>query len=392
MKKIIISLVVFLFVISACEEKELGPITKSMGKPSKVTQVQTTSIPGGVLITYRIPDQEDLLAVKGVYKLTNGKTKEFVASFYENIIKIEGYNDVNQHVVELYSINRAGEMSDPVEVSFTPLESAISKAYNSMEIVQDFGGARFSWMNPDKGILNFEFLAEDSLGTIRPYKILTSQEDTARYSMRGFDPEPIVFGVVISDLWDNVSDTIFPIGKKITPLYERKLDKSKWSFIQLANDVTNWNNWEGISLGIIDDNTSTIGHSPVGVMPASFTIDLGANAKLSRLVMFQWDDDCEYAWGNPKRFEVYGRADAPGMSGDWDEWDKIMDCTIIKPSGSPIGTNTDADLAAIKAGHEFTVDVNAGVFRYIRVRVLSTWGGSTFTHIAEVTMYGSEAN
>jgi hypothetical protein len=126
-------------------------------------------------------------------------------------------------------------------------------------------------------------------------------------------------------------------------------------------------------------------------MPASFTIDLGVNVKLSRLVMFQWDDDCEYAWGNPKRFEVYG-CNTPGMSGDWDEWTKIMDCSIIKPSGSPIGTNTDADIAALKAGHEFAVDVNTGVFRYIRIRVVSTWGGSTFTHIAEVTMYGAEEN
>lgn len=391
MKKIIISLIVLLFVISACDEKELGPITESTGKPSKVTQVLTTSIPGGVLITYRIPDQEDLLAVKGVYTLTNGKTKEFVASFYENVIRIEGYNDVQEHVVKLYSVNRGGEMSDPVEITFTPLESAISKAYNSMKIIQDFGGARFSWLNPDKGILNFEFLAEDSLGTIRPYKIVTSQEDTARYSMRGFEPEPTVFGVVISDLWDNVSDTLFPSGRIITPLYEKKIDKTKWSLLQLANDVPTWNNWEGISLGIIDDNVTTIGHSPVGVMPASFTIDLGERVKLSRLVMFQWDDDCEYAWGNPKRFEVYG-CNTPGMSGDWDEWTKIMDCTIIKPSGSPVGTNTDADIAALKAGHEFAVDVNSGIFRYIRIRVISTWGGSTFTHIAEVTMYGAEEN
>lgn len=391
MKKIIISLIVLLFVISACDEKELGPITESTGKPSKVTQVQTTSIPGGVLITYRIPDQEDLLAVKGVYTLSNGKTKELVASFYENVIRIEGYNDVQEHVVKLYSVNRGGEMSDPVEITFTPLESAISKAYNSMKIVQDFGGARFNWMNPDKGILNFEFLAEDSLGIIRPYKIITSQEDTAKYSMRGFDPEPTVFGVVISDLWDNVSDTIFPAGKIITPLYEKKIDKTKWSLLQLANDVPTWNNWQGITLGIIDDDVTTIGHSPVGVMPASFTIDLGVNVKLSRLVMFQWDDDCEYAWGNPKRFEVYG-CNTPGMSGDWDEWTKIMDCSIVKPSGSPIGTNTDADIAALKAGHEFAVDVNTGVFRYIRIRVVSTWGGSTFTHIAEVTMYGAEEN
>ncbi len=392
MKKTIITFVAFLFVLSACNEKELAPITESNGKPSEVTDIQIKEIAGGVQINYRVPDEEDLLAVKAVYTLTNGNTKELISSFYENNITIEGYNDVEEHTAKLYSINRAGEMSDPVMVSFTPLESALSKAYNSMEIGQDFGGARFSWVNPDKEILDFEFLAEDSLGVIQPYKVLTSQDDTATYSLRGFDPEPTVFGVVIYDNWDNVSDTIFPEGKEITPLYEKKLDKTKWSLLKLANDIPSWDNWEGISLGIIDDDVSTIGHSLAGVLPGAFTIDLGVKAKLSRLVIFQWDDDCEYAWGNPKDFEVYGRTDAPGMSGDWSEWTKIMDCTIVKPSGSPVGTNTDADIAALEAGHEFTVDVDAGVFRYIRIRILDTWGSSTFVHIAEVTMYGSDVN
>lgn len=392
MKKTIISLIAFLFVLSACTEKELGPISKSLGKPSEVTEIQTKSIAGGVLINYRIPEDEDLLAVKGVYTLTNGKTHELVSSFYENNIKIEGYNDVQEHIAKLYSINRAGEMSEPVEVSFIPLESALSKAYNTMEIKQDFGGAQFSWLNPDKSILTFEFLAEDSQGALQTVKVISSQTDTANLSLRGFDPKPIVFATLIRDRWDNVSDTIFPLGKTITPLYEKKLDKTKWSLIQLGNDVASWDSWEGEALGLIDDDVKTIGHSPTGALPASFTIDLGLTAKLSRLVMFQWDDDCEYAWGNPKSFEVYGCVNKPGIDGNWDDWTKIMHCTIIKPSGSPLGTNTDADIAALKAGHEFPVDVNAGVFRYIRIRILDTWGGSTFTHPAEVTIYGAEEN
>jgi hypothetical protein len=392
MKKTFITLVAFLFVLSACNEKELSPITGSNGKPSVVTDIQTEEIPGGVQINYRIPEEEDLLAVKAVYTLTNGKTKELVSSFYENNIEIQGYTDVEEHAAMLYSMNRGGEMSDPVEVTFTPLESALKKAYNSMEIKTDFGGARFNWLNPDKDVLSLEFLADDSVGVLQTYKVLTSQDDTATYSLRGFNAEPTTFGVIVSDLWENVSDTIFPAGRKLTPLYEKKLDKTKWSFIKLANDISSWNNWEGTSLGIIDDDVSTIGHSPVGVLPGAFTIDLGVTAKLSRLVIWQWDDDCEYAWGNPKGFEVYGRADAPGMSGDWSEWTKIMDCTIVKPSGLPVGTNTDADIAALEAGHEFTVDVDAGDFRYIRIKILDTWGSSTFTHIAEVTMYGSEAN
>ena len=78
---------------SACTEKTLEPITDSLGKPGVVTDVKVESIAGGAIVSYRIPNSEDILAVKAVYTLSHGKETESVASFYENKIKIEGYND-----------------------------------------------------------------------------------------------------------------------------------------------------------------------------------------------------------------------------------------------------------------------------------------------------------
>ena len=71
------------------------------------------------------------------------KRTERVASFYENKIKIEGYNDTIPNKANIYVINRAQELSDPVEVTFTPLESSLSKAIKTISIVQDFGGAQY---------------------------------------------------------------------------------------------------------------------------------------------------------------------------------------------------------------------------------------------------------
>lgn len=386
MRTIISTLIILLFLFSACDEKTLDPISASLGKPGIVTDIQTESIPGGVKITYRIPEAEDILAVKGVYTLSNGKTYEAMTSFYENKLEIQGFNDMTEHTVKVFAVNRAQVMSDPVEVKFTPLESSLSKVSKTMEIISAFGGAQYSWLNPDKAPLTFEFMAQDSVGELRTMRIITSQADTMKQALRGYQPEPRIFASIIRDNWGNMSDTVFPPGKTILPLFEEKLNKRNMSVMKLGNDAS-FTNWEGMDSYLIDDDPSTFGHSPNSSLPAAFTIDLGVTAKLSRLVMFQRDDRV-YSWGNPKNFEVYGCENRPSQNGDWSDWTLIMRCTIIKPSGSPVGTNTDEDVAALKAGHEFSFDLSQVPLRYIRIRILDTWEGSTFTHPAEVTFYG----
>jgi hypothetical protein len=309
------------------------------------------------------------------------------SSLYENKIKLEGYNDVDEHIVKLYSINRAQEISDPVSVSFTPLESSLNKVSKTVKIERSFGGAQFSWFNKDKSALTFDFMAQDSTGSLKTMKIITSQSDSVKHMLHGFKPEPRVFAALVMDNWGNVSDTIYPPGKEIVPLYEEKLDKSRMSIMKLGSDA-NFTNFDGAEAYLIDDDISTYGHTSSSSLPASFTIDLGETAKLSRLVMYQRQDE-PFCWGNPKNFEVYGCQNRPSQDGDWDDWTWIMHCTIIKPSGSPVDTNTDEDMAALKAGHEFVFDLNQPPVRYVRIKIIDTWEGSTFTHPAEVTLYGA---
>lgn len=379
---------ILLIIVFSCEEKKLEPITASLGKPQKVTIDSVKALPGGAIIYYRIPNVEDILGVKGVYALTTGKTYEASSSFYENKLEILGFNDTLVHEVRLFTYNRAQELSDSVIVSFNPLESPLSKVIPTVRIISDFGGAQFNWTNEYKAPMNFEFLAQDSLGQLQTRRIISSGADTARQSLRGYDPEPRIFAVIIRDNYGNASDTIYPEGGTILPMYEEKLDKTKMTIMKLGNDQ-NFTNWEGMDSYIIDDDHDTFGHSPNSSIPAPFTIDLGCTAMISRVVMHQRRfSDTYYNWGNPQKFTIYGKVDRPSQSGDWSEWTKIMDCEIIKPSGSPSGTVTDEDMAAAEAGHEFTFELDQEPLRYIRIVITSTFGGTTFTHPADVDIYG----
>jgi hypothetical protein len=372
----------------SCTEKTLEPISPSLGQPGKATVDSVKAIPGGAVIYYRIPNVEDILAVKAAYTLSNGKQYESTTSFYDNKLVIEGYNDTQEHEAVLYVVNRAQETSEPTTVPFTPLESSISKVIKTVDIVSDFGGARFSWRNVDKAAFTFEFLAQDSTGKMQAMRIITSQSDSTSQSLRGYAPVPRKFAVIISDYWDNVSDTIYPASGLILPFFEEKLDKRKMSIMKLGSDA-NFTNWEGMDNYLIDDDVDNFGHSPNSSLPAPFTVDLGQTAKLSRIIMFHRKySDNYFNWGNPKTFEVYVASERPAQDGNWDSWTKILTCETIKPSGSPGTTNTDEDLAAGEAGFEFTFPLEMEPVHYVRVVVLSTWEGTTFCHPAEVTFYG----
>ena len=381
-----------LLLLQSCDEKQLEPITESMGKPQKVTDVQVEVVPGGAVISYRIPNVEDILGVKGIYTLSNGQQYEAMASFYENKLEVLGFIDEMSHDVKLYTFNRAEELSEPVNVTFTPLESPLSKVAKTISFISDFGGAQFNWINEERAPLNFEFITEDSLGRMQTMRIITSEADSSRYSLRGYEPVPRVFAAIVRDNWNNVTDTIYPPEGTIVPMFEEKLDKTRMNIMKLSNDA-NFTNWEGVDGYLIDDDYDNFGHSPNSSLPAPFTIDLGVLAKISRVVIFQRPySNSYYNWGNPKKISIYGSVGKPSQSGNWDEWTKIMDAEVIKPSGSPTGTVTDEDVAAAQQGHEFVFDLSQEPLRYIRIVVHSTWEGTTFTHPAEVDVFGERVN
>lgn len=390
---LLLAVLVALFFYS-CEEKQLEPINESKGKPAPVSDVVVMYAPGGAIISFKLPADDDVLAVKAVYTLSNGQKREAITSFYGDNILIEGYNDTNEHEALLYTVSRSQVLSDPVLVKFTPQESPLSKAIKSVEIASDFGGAYYSWKNLYNVLLTAEMLVEDDNGIMQTARIATSNLETAFFRIRGYEPVPRRFGLVLKDNWDNVSDTIYPDGGTITPLHETTLDKKFWSIYKidggyLPGDFT-FTNWEGRDEYMFDDDLNTFGHSYSGSLPVSITIDLGKPAILSRVTFFQrLQSGVYYGWGNPRRIIVYGSKVAP-TTGGWDEWTQLIDYTIVKPSGTndQYTVNTDEDRQAALNGHEASFPISSEAYRYIRFRFMTSWENRPYVHPAEITIHG----
>ena len=140
---------------------------------------------------------------------------------------------------------------------------------------------------------------------------------------------------------------------------------------------------------LIDDDVNTYGHTEYSnALPAAVTIDLGQKVKVSRIVVHARPyGGSYYSWGNPRNFTVYTCDHKPSQSGDWSEWNKIMDCEVIKPSGMN-GKDTDEDTEAGQNGAGFSFPLDADPTRYIRLNVTKIWTNNQFCHIAEITVYG----
>lgn len=164
-------------------------------------------------------------------------------------------------------------------------------------------------------------------------------------------------------------------------------DKSLFKAYNLPTDVPSAYGWETYYLW--DKSTGEPGfHTPGQNFPIWFTFDMGQSASLAKMKIWQRESGL-YNYGNPKRFEIYG-SNNPSPNGDFSNWVMLGSFTSVKPSGLPVGQNTDADLAFERAGEPFTFPANLAPYRYIRFKVLETWGGGNYFHLCELTMYKTD--
>ncbi|MGY0036734.1 DUF5000 domain-containing lipoprotein [Pedobacter sp. NJ-S-72] len=124
--------------------------------------------------------------------------------------------------------------------------------------------------------------------------------------------------------------------------------------------------------------------------PQTVTLDLGKQRTFSRLSLNPFLESYAfyYTRGSLKDFEIWG-SNNPNPNGDMDAtWTRLVTCNVVKPSGSPYGVETAADIAYGKKGFAFDFPAGLGSYRYVRIRSLKNWSGSYFMSIGEFTLWG----
>ena len=392
MKNILIIFFSLCLFYSCSEESERGQYPLDSVPPKTVSAVSVENQPGGAIISYTIPDDEDLLYVKAIYKLDDGTVMEQKASAYSNQIKIEGLGISQSQTIQLISGDRSKNESEAVNVEIFPLESPIYDVLNTVSMVSDFGGVLVSWANPLRSniVVTVSALGED--GKFTEVQNVYTKATQGKVNVRGYLPEETVFAVSVRDKWMNRTDTI---SEALTPLFEEKLDRTKfvrWNpsgipYMELAGwGWTIEKLWDGQL-----SYASAGGYSfpTTAVLPASFTMDIGQTACLGRIKIYPRATGAQlYTGGNVKKFQVWG-SPHPNVNADFSNWVFLGDFEDVKPSGSAAGVVTQEDIDFATAGVDYSVENSATPVRYLRFYIEKTWGGGAGMQIFEVEFYGS---
>ena len=391
MKKLLF-LTILIFAVSSCSKQDDGDTTP----PSVLTVDSVTPTNGGGIISYTLPNDDDILYVRAEYTNSNGVDVSRASSSYNNSIEIDGLNQTTALTITLYVVDENYNQSAPIYVELVPLESFIYLVQESIEVNTDLGGFRITWENiQSKTVYVFVHINN---GIEEEIRILSSNNSSESIAVRGLPSEEITISTRIEDFDEN-STTLEEKGT-LTPLFEQVIDKSTWTLV--ASQSVNGNAWEGASVNFWDDVIDTTNNNSDNSYfmiwrdlnggslnwPLDLVIDLNKNVKVTRFTVWQrayWyngPSDIPYYFQeeNMKSFTMYASNDAQ-------VWEELGQFDIGDPRDSE-GNIPQSALDSAANGHDFELDEVSESFRYLKFSVTSNYGSEAYVNGSEITMYG----
>lgn len=385
--------VIMTFIFAGCSEERMEPFENNQNAPGQVKILDVKSGPGIVSLQYSLPKDEDLLYVKAVYSLHSGEQREVRASCYNNSMTLDGFFDTNEHEVKIYCYNRSEVASPPLLIKVKADEHPIWGIYNSLEILPDFMGVKIKAENKTMSNVAISICYLDSLNEWKNLDGIYTSASSINQTIRGLDTLAYRMGVVLRDRFLNYTDTIY---KTIIPYFEIALQKSKYRDFTLPGDAPQNDDGSRGLTRLWDGNTDAAQRMLTQENwpnPASITIDLGQEAKLSRIKIWTYaeymgSEKARYYYrGTPRFFEIWG-SESPNQDGSWGSWTKMGSYEVTKPSGLPYGQTSDEDDRKASAGFDFDFNPESPKVRYLRFKSIENWMGTSWLDMTEIQVYG----
>lgn len=179
-----------------------------------------------------------------------------------------------------------------------------------------------------------------------------------------------------------------------------ELDKSLFSNLALEDDSYTPKYSSNVIENLWDGPTSVTyfqqKDTKTPPIPNWISIDLG---KKSILTKFRLNNMAHHPTGwvyrstSAKRFELWV-SNVPETNPNWrtdGSWKKLGEFEVIKPSGLPVGENSEEDIEEHLRGHLFEMPKSSEAYRYVRYVNLETWNGTHTFSAMEFTFYGYPA-
>ncbi|MDR1222676.1 MAG: DUF4959 domain-containing protein [Tannerella sp.] len=403
MIRYLMSFLLFFAVFMACEEEQKLIYYDGNATAPAIIDAGTVTVEnfaGKSVLRYKIPVDDNLLYVRAEYESAPGVERRAKSSRFTDSLAIEGFAVAGDYEVKLFSVGKNEKESGPVTITVSPLTPPVVEAFPSLDIIATFGGIEGNFSNLSGQPLKVVLMIDSTGNEPEFMQSFMIDNPSAKFSVRGLPSKPMQFFAYMMDRWGNKTETK---TYTLTPMFEEALDKMQWKEFKLPSDFQNTleNNYPGYRFtGIYDDvicpwNGWANNFIPdIHSLPSTFTIDLGVEARLSRINMVPW-----WAWlhaGHPRAFEIYGTASRnPGDDLAGGDWTLIGKFESWKPSGDdPLIVTDDDRNYAWPGGENFDIkssDEQPDPYfpvRMVRFRILKTWNDGTQYSIDELFIWG----
>ena len=390
--KILSILFISLVILFGCKDDENGDSTP----PGSLSVEDITPTNGGGIISYLLPDDSDVLFVRAEYTNSLGVDVYRVSSSHNNYIEIDGLNQNTPVLVRLFVVDENENLSQPVEVEFTPLPSFIYLVQETISITPDLGGVKLEWENvAEKTVYVHLHIVSDDNEEIR---ILSSNSSSENIFVRGLESVEMTFLTKVEDFDGNITD--LEEKATLTPLFEEMIDKSTWTLVNQLS--VNGNAWEGETTAFWDDVVDTAETNSDnsyfiiwrdqngGTLnwPLDIVISLNKNVRVHRFKVWQR----AFWYGGPTGVPYYYQEENM-RSFDLFASNNLTDWTLLGQFdiGDPSDENGNIPQDFIDAaanGHDFNLDGVSDTFRYLKFSITSNYGSDTYVHGSEITLWG----
>lgn len=288
----------------------------------------------------------------------------------------------------IYTLDAQGHRSVDYTASGTVyggsyLSSLVNRTLQSVTLSKNGLQALLTWKEVPAGELGVEVNYTGQDGSVR--RIIAPVTETVTALPDYKELTQLTFHSLYRPDSTAFEDFSPPYVEVTLPAFERQLDKSRFALVNLPTDVQE-GGYGWLQKYMWDENYNPPGFATRNQVPCWFTFDAGESVPVSHFVMWQANDRL-FQKESIKNFELYG-SNSPDADGGWNNWTKIGDVyTSVKPSGLPVGQNSQADMDYARAGEVFNAPAGAAAFRYYRFKLLTNWGGSSFMTLEEITFY-----
>lgn len=402
-KKLIYSLLTLLLLtLSNCGDADVNNPRglSDIASQIDVNTVRVNNMSGTSIVYFDRPDDRNLKYVQAVYELADGTVRKFNSSYFTDSLVINGFPDAGEYTLKIYSVNYTEKFSEPISIKINPEQPPYKKVLDDCKVEATFAGFRFTSVDEVRTDLSIIFLRQAENGQwdeINAY--YTRKSHLLQHVVRGQEAKETNFAFYAQDQWGHKSDTVYAT---LTPWFEMEIPKTNplWKNMNLPTDAK-MHSWSGSAVSVEkmfdggQGNSSNCYHTvPGGGIPHWTTLDLGAKYIFSRVV-FHWRGGMQAAYFDsycPKTFEIHG-SNNPTMNGAWDDsWELIETIQVLREDGTQTPQSQSALTSNEKAwytgGLNFDFPVGIPGYRYIRIRMLSTYGGVDYTAIGEMTLFG----